>query len=87
MAGFARWVQEQALPAVEALACPQGPFLAGAEPSVADICLVPQLYNARRFNVDLRPFPRLERAEQTLFAQYPQLISACPEAQPDCPPP
>lgn len=40
-----------------------GPFCFGAEPSLADICLVPQLGNARRFKVDVTQFPRLLQAE------------------------
>lgn len=35
------------------------PFAFGSLPSIADICLVPQLYNARRFHCDLNPYPRL----------------------------
>ena len=39
-----------------------GPFCFGAKPSLADICLVPQLGNARRFKVDVAQFPRLLQA-------------------------
>ena len=43
------------------------PFCHGDSPGLADICLVPQIYNARRWSVDLKPFPRLmaitERSE------------------------
>ncbi|MGE3676042.1 MAG: maleylacetoacetate isomerase [Polyangiaceae bacterium] len=38
-------------------------FLVGNEPSMADICLVPQLYNARRFNLDVAAYPRLTSIE------------------------
>ena len=41
----------------------EGPFCAGAHVTVADLFLVPQLYAARRFSVDLTPFPRLVRAD------------------------
>ncbi len=40
-----------------------GPFLGGAAPGVADLCLVPQLYNARRFAVALDDWPRLLAAD------------------------
>lgn len=40
-----------------------GPFCFGPEPGLADICLVPQLGNARRFKVDVTQFPRLLQAE------------------------
>jgi maleylpyruvate isomerase len=45
-----------------------GPFCFGAQPSLADICLVPQLGNARRFGVDIQRFPRLLAAEASCNA-------------------
>jgi maleylpyruvate isomerase len=57
-------------------------FLVGDRPSVADLCLVPQLYNARRFGVDLDPFPTLVRVETTCAA-LPAFAAAHPDAQPD----
>ena len=41
----------------------QTPFCFGDEPSIADICLAPQMYNARRFNCDLTPYPTLVRID------------------------
>jgi maleylacetoacetate isomerase len=62
---YAHWVSE-GLTALEALARPRaGAFLFGNSPSLADVCLVPQLYNARRFNVSLDPFPALRRADES----------------------
>ena len=53
------------LPALEAQAKPRaGAFLFGDGPTAADVCLVPQLYNARRFDVSLGDFPTLLRAEE-----------------------
>ena len=61
---YAHWILE-GLPALEALAKPQaGAFLFGDAPTAADICLVPQLYNARRFNVPIGDWPTLLRAEE-----------------------
>jgi maleylacetoacetate isomerase len=61
---YAHWIIE-GLPALEVLAKPQaGAFLFGDGPTVADICLVPQLYNARRFNVPIGDWPTLLRAEE-----------------------
>jgi maleylacetoacetate isomerase len=61
---YAHWIEE-GLPALEALAAPQaGKFLFGDAPTGADICLVPQLYNARRYNVPLDAYPTLLRAEE-----------------------
>ena len=45
-----------------------GAFLFGDAPTIADICLVPQLYNARRFSVPLDAYPTLRRADETASA-------------------
>jgi maleylacetoacetate isomerase len=61
---YAHWISE-GLPALEALAArTAGQFLYGDAPTGADICLVPQLYNARRFNVPLDDYPTLLRADE-----------------------
>lgn len=61
---YAHWIGE-GLPALEAMAAPRaGNFLFGNAPTAADVCLVPQLYNARRFNVPLDDYPTLLRAEE-----------------------
>jgi len=61
---YAHWISE-GLPALEAMAAPRaGDFLFGNAPTGADVCLVPQLYNARRFNVPLDDYPTLLRAEE-----------------------
>ncbi len=57
----------------------------GAEPGLADICLVPQLANARRFNVPLR-WPRLLAVEEACLA-LPAFADAAPGVQPDADPP
>ena len=54
----------------------------GSHLSVADICLVPQLYNARRFEVDLAPYPRLTEVEAHLQT-LPPFVAAHPDRQPD----
>jgi len=58
---YRHWVAE-GLSALEAMAG-DGPFLGGAAPDLSDICLVPQLYNARRFEVPLGAYPKLLRAD------------------------
>jgi maleylacetoacetate isomerase len=61
---YAHWIGE-GLPALETFAAPRsGKFLFGDAPTAADICLVPQLYNARRFNVPLDDYPTLLRADE-----------------------
>ncbi|MEM1033443.1 MAG: maleylacetoacetate isomerase [Myxococcota bacterium] len=60
----------------------RGPFLCGSQPSVADVCLVPQLYNARRFDVDVSAFPRLLEVEARC-AEVPAFTQSHPDQQPD----
>ena len=61
---YRHWVRE-GLAALEAVAAPRaGRFLFGDEVSLADVCLVPQLFNARRFKVELDAFPTLVRADE-----------------------
>lgn len=68
---YAHWIGE-GLPPLEALAAPRaGRFLFGDTPSIADICLVPQLYNARRFAVPLDAYPTLIRADAAANALDP----------------
>ena len=63
-AWYAHWISEGLRP-LETMAAPKaGNFLYGDAPTAADICLVPQLYNARRFNVPLDEFPTLLRADE-----------------------
>ena len=57
-------------------------FFYGDAPTLADICLVPQVYNARRFECDLAPYPTLV-ALSTALEAIPEFAAARPEAQPD----
>jgi maleylacetoacetate isomerase len=60
---YAHWITE-GLSALETVAAPRaGQYLFGDEPTIADICLVPQLFNARRNNVSLDDYPTLLRAD------------------------
>lgn len=61
-----------------------GQFCEGDDPTLADVCLIPQVYNARRWDVDLSPFPTIARVDahcRTLAA----FDDARPENQPDAP--
>src|SRR5215475_15028213 len=61
---WAAWANREGLSACETLIAGEaGPFCFGATPTLADLCLVPQLANARRFGVDVAAFPRLLQAE------------------------
>lgn len=59
-----------------------GTFCHGEEPGMADLCLVPQLYNARRFGLELSPYLRVLQVEAACKA-LPAFQRAAPEAQPD----
>jgi maleylpyruvate isomerase len=71
--------------AIEArLATIAGRHSAGDQVTLADICLVPQVYNARRFGLDLAPYPRIVAADAAA-REEPAFAAAAPEAQPDAP--
>ena len=62
-----------------------GRHMFGTEVTLADLCLVPQMYNARRYRCDLQPYPGL-RAICAHLEALPAFARAAPEAQPDAPP-
>ena len=79
---WAREVIDRGLEALETLVADQpGPFAFGEQPTLAEVCLVPQLGNARRFGVDLR-WPRLAAIEAACAA-LPAFAQARPDVQPD----
>jgi len=59
-----------------------GAYCHGNAPTLADICLIPQMANARRVNLDLVPYPTLLRIEQAALA-HPAFAAAQPMEQPD----
>lgn len=61
-----------------------GEFCDGHLPTIADCALVPQVYNARRFGIDLSPYPTIVRIEQHCLS-LPAFDAARPERQPDAP--
>ena len=74
---YRHWVVE-GLEALEAMAGAAGPFLGGAAPDLSDVCLVPQLYNARRFGLDPARWPTLACADAAMLA-VPAVAAAGPE--------
>ena len=79
---YRHWVSE-GFDGLEALAAPRsGRFLFGDSPTLADVCLVPQMYNARRFEVPLDAYPTLVRADgsanaiEAFAAAHPDAIAA-----------
>ena len=83
------WIQHwnrNGLLALESIAkTTAGQYLVGDHLSIADICLVPQMYSARRFEVDMNEFPTLVRIDERCRAM-PEFAKAAPEVQPDAPP-
>ena len=63
-----------------------GEFCEGDIAGLADCCLIPQVYNARRFGVDMDQFPTIARIDATCMA-LPAFQAAKPENQPDAPQP
>jgi maleylpyruvate isomerase len=80
---WAAWANREGLAACEKLIANEpGPFCFGDKPTLADLCLVPQLANARRFGVDVSVFPRLLKAETAAKAMQ-AFADAAPDKQPD----
>lgn len=78
------WIAEgfAAMEAMLANSRDTGTFCHGDRPGLADLCLLPQLYNAHRFGLDLAPYPTLRRIEAACQA-LDAFDRACPENQPD----
>ena len=77
---YRHWVAE-GLAALEAMAAPTaGQWLAGDALSLADICLVPQMYNARRLETPLDAYPTLVRIDEAARA-HPAFAAAHPDNQ------
>ncbi len=66
----------------ESMLTTAGAYSVGEEITVADLCLVPQLYNARRFEIDVTAFPTLARVDGVLQG-HPAFVAAHPDQQPD----
>ncbi len=79
-AWYHHWVIE-GFTALERMLTP-GPYAHGAHVTLADICLVPQVYNARRLKVPLDAFPKIVSVEQACL-KLPPFDKARPENQPD----
>ena len=80
------WIEEGfvALEAVLKDSLATGTYCEGDSPTMADCCLVPQVYNAQRFGVKLDKYPNIKRINDECM-KLPAFQDARPEAQPDCP--
>ncbi|WP_262297550.1 maleylacetoacetate isomerase [Microvirga sesbaniae] len=77
---YAHWVRE-GFEAIEALLGP-GPFAFGSKITLADVYLVPQVFNARRFNVPLEAYPKIAAVDAACSA-HKAFHDAAPANQPD----
>jgi Glutathione S-transferase len=77
---YHHWVIE-GFNAIEAMIAP-GPYACGAHVTLADICLVPQVFNARRLKVPLDKFPKIVAVDAACL-KLPAFDKARPENQPD----
>lgn len=86
-AWYRHWVELGFEALEQRLQAPQtGRFCHGDTPTLADCCLVPQVYNARRFDVDVSRFPTIERIDAAC-AELSAFRAAAPENQHDAPSP
>ncbi len=77
-----RWIVD-GFDALEPMVAAHGRgFAFGETPTLADCCLVPQVYSARRYEVDLAPWPAI-RAVADRAAEHPAFQAAHPDRQPD----
>lgn len=82
-AAWSKYWIEKGFTALEAMvAQTAGKYCVGDEITLSDICLVPQVYNAVRWGVDMTKFPTLQRINQTL-AEHPAFIKAHADNQID----
>ena len=79
-AWYRNWVM-QGFDAIEAL-LPGSPYAFGSHVTLADLCLVPQVFNARRFKVDMTKYPKIAAADAACL-KLPAFDKARPENQPD----
>jgi maleylpyruvate isomerase len=79
---YRHWVGQGFEP-IEAVLAERGdPFCFGEAATLADICLVPQVYNARRYSCDLEPYPTIRAIDQRC-RRIEAFARAAPELQPD----
>jgi maleylpyruvate isomerase len=81
-AWYRHWISEGLGPIEAILTSSAGMFCVGDAPSLADVCLVPQVYNATRWQCDLAPYPTIRRIDERC-RQIDAFARAAPERQPD----
>ncbi|GHA05837.1 maleylacetoacetate isomerase [Oceanisphaera arctica] len=81
---YHHWLKQGLSPLEQQLGGDDSRYCCGDTPTLADICLVPQLYNARRFKLDLTPYARLVAIDQACN-QLTEFRQAHPDQQPSHP--
>jgi len=81
-AWYRHWVSEGFAALEVQLAAAPGPYCFGEHVTLADVCLLPQVFNAQRFEVDMTAYPRLAAIAAAL-ADLPAFADAHPARQPD----
>ncbi len=79
---YRHWIEVGFTAVNQMLSQQLGSYCHGNQPTHADICLIPQIYNARRFEVDLSPFQHIQRIEEQCLKLEPFKV-ARPESQGD----
>jgi maleylpyruvate isomerase len=79
---YRHWIREGFGAIERQMAERTGPYCAGDTPTLADVCLVPQVFNARRLDLDLAPYPRIRAVHEACMA-LPAFADAQPSRQPD----
>lgn len=82
---YAHWIECGFRAYESLLKTHSGLFSVGDKPSFADLCLIPQVYNANRFKVDLSAYPLIQKINEYCVS-LPYFAKAAPEAQIDCEP-
>lgn len=83
---YRHWIAEgfQAFDKLLSASGHSGKFCFGDSPTLADVCLVPQVWNARRFEVDMSAFPTITAIDRNC-SELEAFQAAAPEVQPDAP--
>ncbi|MEL7293682.1 MAG: maleylacetoacetate isomerase [Pseudomonadota bacterium] len=79
---YAHWIERGFSALEQRLSQTHGRYCVGDQLSLVDVCLVPQVYNAKRFNVDMSPYPIIESVTVSLN-RLDAFQQAMPEKQPD----
>ncbi|MCG9724693.1 maleylacetoacetate isomerase [Vibrio brasiliensis] len=79
---YANWIMKGFDALEQRLQQTRGKYSVGDQVTLVDVCLVPQVYNAKRFNVDLTAYPNILEVTASLN-RLPAFADAIPEAQPD----